>query len=113
MVHQQIGKELSNDNDNFEKMNEIGIDISRAKGNSEIVRRCAEQLGMRVISESEPEQTGDDFRKLILWHNIVYPDMRNIVRGRKNVYINKFPGYQFHNNVIVFAKTYTLLVRNN
>ncbi|VDM98056.1 unnamed protein product, partial [Thelazia callipaeda] len=62
------------------------IDTSRAKSNKQVVSICASKLGMHEYSEGRNDGSCD-----IYWFNIIYHDMRTIIKD-PNAKINKFPG---------------------
>uniref|UniRef100_A0A915PCZ8 Tubulin polyglutamylase TTLL11 n=1 Tax=Setaria digitata TaxID=48799 RepID=A0A915PCZ8_9BILA len=63
------------------------IDTSRAKTNKRIVSICATNLGMREYPEGRNDGGACD----IYWHNIIYQDMRTIIKNPQ-CKVNKFPG---------------------
>uniref|UniRef100_A0A915EA19 Uncharacterized protein n=1 Tax=Ditylenchus dipsaci TaxID=166011 RepID=A0A915EA19_9BILA len=65
----------------------FSIDTSRAKSNAQTVSFCAQKLGMIEYSDGRDDQEGCD----IHWHNIIYTDMKNVVKGTE-ARVNKFPG---------------------
>lgn len=63
------------------------IDTSRAKTNKQVVSICATKLGLLEYPEGRDDGAACD----IYWHNIVYHDMRTLVKS-PHAKVNKFPG---------------------
>ncbi|CAD6187334.1 unnamed protein product [Caenorhabditis auriculariae] len=62
------------------------IDSSRAKSNQPVVSLCSRKIGIEEYPNGNPEGPCD-----IYWHNVVYNDMKSVVRS-SNSKVNKFPG---------------------
>ncbi|KAI1730595.1 tubulin-tyrosine ligase family domain-containing protein [Ditylenchus destructor] len=61
------------------------IDTSRAKSNGQVVSMCGRKMGMIEYSDGVNEHCD------IYWHNIVYNDMKSIIKNPE-ARVNKFPG---------------------
>ncbi|KAI1706363.1 tubulin-tyrosine ligase family domain-containing protein [Ditylenchus destructor] len=61
------------------------IDMSRAKSNGQVVSMCCRKMGMIEYSDGVNEHCD------IYWHNIVYNDMKTIIKNPE-ARVNKFPG---------------------